>query len=249
MSSFLKSPIIFPFETTIKISDHIVRGSITFNPVNQIQVPFYCGDGFPNTQAFLQTPDKTCFNLISSDRKNNIYTMNFVTKTEDLNAKGFSINSKNHNFSIDFVCDESEKTKTYKFGLNSVSVISAHCCGKRDLISQFFSIDAIQAISLFCFGLFLTFFGGNRFKSLICFYGLFLGFSFVIFMFYAFTDISNSHAQLACIIATGLIIGLFVGWLTFQSSIFSSIVIIVPTRFVVSKLLVMFMKQTLKNVQ
>lgn len=233
----------------INIEGAKVAGKLYHSICNFVDSVKDCGESFGSTNAYLLTKDKKCYNLIPSDRSQNIYSL---FSDDDKNSEptdGFIIKSKKSDFSVEMTCDPTLENPSFEYTDNQLIIKSNDSCGTVDIVSQFIGTNPVMFCMIFILlGLILLFIGGNKWEVILTVLGFFVAVSAVLMFFYVLVDFKYNATSFAVIIILSISIGGIVAYLTYNSVFISYIMIGFPSGYLISKIILIAMKTTLPEV-
>lgn len=231
------------------VNDKPIKAVVNYNICSYLDATKDCGPDFA-THAYILDADKKCINLIPSDSSDD--TLQLISKVDPQakNTDGFFINSKISNFKAKLVCDPEVKSPLFDFAGPVLVIKAADACGTVDQVSMYIAKNRIVFCLLFIvLGLSLLFFGGYKWDLILGIFGFLTGVGAVLFFFYTVVSFNSNPTSFAVIGALALVIGGIIGYLAYNSTAISYIIIGFPSGYILTYLLLVFMKATLEEWQ
>lgn len=231
------------------VNDKPLKAVVHYNICSYLDATQDCGANFV-TRAYVLDADKKCVNLIPWDDSANEYQLISQVDPQVKDTDGFFINSKSSNFKVKMVCDPEVKSPLFDF-VGPVLVIKASdACGTVDQVSRYIASNRIVFCLLFiALGLALLFFGGYKWDLILGIFGFLTGVGAVLFFFYTVVEFKSNTTSFAVIGALALVIGGIVGYLAYNSTAISYIIIGFPSGYILTYLLLVFLKANLEEWQ
>jgi hypothetical protein len=223
---------------------------VVYNICSILDATKDCGADFEPSRAYaIDTKTKKCTNILPRDDSKNDIKLRSKLVPGVKETEGFVIQSKRSDFSVSLVCDSEVKSPTFDFLGSTLIIRSYDACGTVDQVSKFISQNRVVAcLIIIVMGLALLFFGGIKWDLILGIFGFVFGTSGVLFFFFVIVEYNSNNTSFLIIGALALVIGSIVGYLAYNATALSYIIIGFPSGYLLTAVILMFLKATFEDV-
>lgn len=207
-----------------------------------------CGADFGSSRAFAVDDNKKCYNLLPRNDSSKAYLRS--KETPDLkDTDGFVFASTDSNFKAELICDPEAAIPDFRFEGPVLKVPSKDACGSVDQVSKYISQNKVVAcLIIILIGLTLLFFGGVQWDLILGIFGFLFGTGAVLFFFFTVVNYNSTSTSFAIIGVLAVVIGGILAYLAYNATAISYIIIGFPSGYLLTALLLMFLKASFEDV-